>query len=155
MAYSRQTAEKFGIPRSFVDDLKDGYYAIRAKSDADSDFVFLRVSRPETGEFAGCVKVQLQSGSTLRLVLVLHRNDVFEVLNGDIKQIFIRLLAGRVRAMVDYGRKANHCCKCGKPLTREPWVSIGIGSECDDVYPEVRAAYEEELALAAEGHEGE
>lgn len=141
MAFARQTEDQFGIPRFFIDAVKDGYYAVRPTPTAE--WVFFRISRPEDGKLKGCVKIQTQHGDTLKDAFYLQPDGVFVVKNGDIKNLIITLVTKATVAAADYGKHSGNCCRCGKTLTREPWVSYGIGSECDQQWPEIREAYEE------------
>lgn len=149
MALARQDEATFGIPRSFIDNVRDGYYAVRLIK--DGEYTFVRVSRPKDGEYRDCVKFQTQHGEQLKLACILRPDGIFEVRNGDIKNVVIEIVSKPIQAAFDYGREIGSCCKCGKPLTRHPWIDYGIGIDCDQRYPEIREHAEELMRLAKAG----
>lgn len=138
---ARMDEEAFGIPRSFIDNVQDGYYAVRLHE--GGEYTFVRVSRPRYGKYAGSVKFQTQHGDQLKLACVLRPDGMFEVRNGDIKTAVIEIASNPVQTAFQYGKQMGSCCKCGKPLTRQPWIDYGIGIDCDQRYPEIRHHAEE------------
>lgn len=150
MALAHQDEDTFGIPRTFIDNVRDGYYAVKLHEDGD-EYTFVRVSRPEYGEYKNCVKFQTQHGDQLKLACVLRPDGIFEVRNGDIKRAVIEIASKPVQCAWRYGREIGHCCICGKSLTRQPWIDYGIGIDCDQRHPEIRQHAEEQLELERAG----
>jgi len=146
VALARQDEDTFGIPRSFIDDVRDGYYAVKLHKDRE-EYTFIRVSRPKYGEYRDCVKFQTQHGEQLKLACVLRPSGIFEVRNGDIKKVVIEIASKPVHSAWMYGRRVSRCCKCGKPLTRQPWMDYGIGIDCDQRHPQIREHAEEQLEI--------
>jgi hypothetical protein len=148
MPFGRVTEAEFGIPRAMVDLVENGYYAVR--KDKDSDWVFLRVSRPDFGQYKDCVKVQTQHGETLKLVFLVYPGSRgYSVMNGQVKDLVITLVVNPKMAAVQYGREVGQCCRCGKPLTDKRSRHYGIGPECEKYWPEIIELVDEQDHLEA------
>ncbi|MFD5451621.1 MULTISPECIES: DUF6011 domain-containing protein [Streptomyces] len=147
--FGRYTDAQFGVPRAMVDLVENGYYAVREAE--HSDWVFLRVSRPDSGQHKDHIKIQSQHGERLKLVcLVLPPESSvgYSVINGQVKDLIITLVVNPKMAAVQYGREVGQCCRCGKPLTDNRSRHYGIGPECEKYWPDIIELVDEDEELA-------
>jgi hypothetical protein len=137
-----------------VDLVENGYYAVRR--DENSDWVFLRVSRPDSGQYKDHIKIQSQHGETLKLVcLVLPGDKGYSALNGQVRDLVVTLVVNPKMAAVQYGREVGQCCRCGKPLTDNRSRRYGIGPECEKYWPEIIELVDEEEKLKSDDDDEE
>lgn len=116
--------------------IEDGRYAWRP--DESMPLLFLRVSRPKTGQHAGTIKVQTKHSETYHLAFLVNRSgrqykypavgyaadfDLFEALKG--------IWIDKDEARMQYSRNYHECCICGKDLTDERSRWYGIGPDCE------------------------
>lgn len=146
MAFGRFKDLEFGVPRATVDLVADGYYAVRPSPEAD--WVFLRVSRPDSGQYKDHIKIQTQHGDVLKEVFFVTPRGDFLVMNGDIRTLIIQLVTGQHKAAANYGREVGRCCRCGKTLTDPVSRHYGIGPECIQMWPDIKEIVDAEDAEA-------
>lgn len=101
-------------------DVPAGRYAVRYEIQGAPKTVFLKVSRPTDGPFAGRVFVNIQAGDELHRVAPAARD------------LFLRMIeeAGLAEASKLYGREIGSCGVCGRTLTDEDSRTAGIGPKC-------------------------
>lgn len=98
-------------------DVPAGRYAVTGN---DGQTVFVKVSRPTDGPFAGKVFVNVQAGDELIRVSPAVR----DALLAKIEQ------QGPAEASKRYGREIGSCGVCGRTLTDEESRAAGIGPVC-------------------------
>lgn len=127
------------IPDNILVHLKKGYYAMRGSD--DEPLHFYRVRMPQTGKWAGYIKIASQHGDMFREVAQI---------NPDGDQLWIRRDRTTVSELMMvcinpndaaflYGQEIGRCCNCGKQLTDERSRWYGIGPDCEGVRPDIIA----------------
>lgn len=97
-------------------DVPVGRYAVVIQGKT----VFLKVTRPADGPFAGRVFVNIQAGDELHRVAPAARDLFLTAIE----------LAGPAQASKLYGREIGACGVCGRTLTDEESRAAGIGPVC-------------------------
>lgn len=97
-------------------DVPAGRYAVIVRSKT----VFLKVTRPADGPFAGRIFVNIQAGDDLHQVSPAARDLFLTAIE----------LAGPAEASRLYGREIGACGVCGRTLTDEDSRAAGIGPVC-------------------------
>lgn len=148
------------LPKRMLDLIDEGRYAIT--TDDNTQHIFLRVSRPKSGQYRNCTKIQTQHSDayTTQLVVaadgrVLKRRHS-RIKGMELKDVLVTLLANQRQAAVEYGQKIQQCCRCGRELTDERSAYMGIGPECEQHWPwiiemveDTKGSYAEHVARLA------
>ena len=122
--------------------IKDGRYAVRTDDD-NKQHVFVRVSRPKTGQYRGMLMVQTQHSDQYirRLVMstVTHKTmyQYTRPIQGQgLADIISAIIVDPQQAAFDYAVAKSQCSRCGRELTDDRSSYLGIGPECEKHAPE-------------------
>lgn len=134
------------VPLSLLELVPNGRYAVR--SDATEPYIFMRVHRPTWGRYNGSCKIQTQHGDKLSLPkFVIWYSGKVSVYDRSIEDSILLLICDYRGAALAYSREIGRCCRCGKELTVERSRYYGIGPECEEFFPWVIEAVDEERAM--------
>lgn len=117
------------IPQMILDTIPNGRYACR--EDENDEYMFIRVSRPNKGQYQGCLKVQTQHGEDYKLALIVDVTGSLYWHNLLAEPALLMAALSPARQAREYALVIGRCCSCGKELTdpRSRWY--GIGPECE------------------------
>ena len=127
---------KTKIPLSFLQDLRDGYYA--ARPDDTKPYTFFRVSRPKSGQYKGSVKIQTQHGPDLNLAMVIwsfEGDGRLTIYNKAVEDDLLLVVVDQRGCAMAYAEKLGKCCRCNTELTDDRSRWYGIGPECEKHWP--------------------
>lgn len=117
------------IPIPMLQTVPDGRYATRM--DSDQPYKFFRISRPKSGNYKGCIKVQTQHSEAYQLMMVVRPSGSVEVYDLRAEEELLLVLVDPSGAGIAYGEELGHCMRCGRELTDERSRWYGIGPECE------------------------
>lgn len=123
------------IPSMILDEIPNGRYACRDSE--DEQYMFIRVSRPERGQYKGCLKVQTQHGEDYKTAFVMRPTGEMYWYNLNAEPALLMAALNPSRCAREYGLAIGRCCSCGKELTDPRSRYYAIGPECekkDDEY---------------------
>ncbi len=133
---SRVNDRKEWIPTGILGLIPDGRYAWRP--DESVPFVFIRVSRPKTGQYRGTTKVQTKHSDAYSLALVEWKpgeqtkyRPVGYAENVDLIEALKGIWIDKDEARYQYALHYTECGICGKSLTDERSRWYGIGPDCE------------------------
>lgn len=113
----------------------DGYYA--AQLDEGSEMHFIRVSRPESGEYKGCTKIQKMYGSApgfsdyrLDNALVIWPSGRVSVYLVSLEDPINLVIADHKAASRLFAKEKKRCLRCNAALTDPTSRKYGLGPEC-------------------------
>jgi hypothetical protein len=121
------------IPVGLLSEVPNGRFAVRA--DSTRPWIFLRITRPRSGNFAGMLKVQSQHAERYALVLTVDPQDVFKWYDRRLEDDLLLLIADYQMAAIHYSQEKELCCRCGTQLTHDDSLRYGIGPECIKHWP--------------------
>lgn len=135
-----------GVFIPLLEKVPSGYFAWQP--DADTPLTFIRISRPNRGNFRGCLKVQSQHGPNLRLDWLLKPNGVVTVWRREIDNVLNGLIVDYRHAAKVYALEKGCCCRCNTDLTDERSRHYGIGPECEKHWEWMIVERDEELGYS-------
>lgn len=103
--------------KTIESDVPEGRYAVTGE-DGTTDFY--RVDRPIEGKWAGYIFVKLQLSDDYQRVPFRNSQAVLDKIEN----------AGVKESMLRYGKELGHCGHCGKTLTNNESIELGIGPVC-------------------------
>lgn len=113
----------------------EGYYA--SQLDDDSELHFLRVSRPESGQYKDCIKIQKMYGTApgmsdyrLENVFILWPSGKVSVYKASLEDPINLLIADYKAAGRLFAKKKKRCLRCNASLTDSVSLKYGLGPEC-------------------------
>lgn len=116
---------------------KDGRFAVRP--DDDSEWKFLRLSRPRKGSAAGYLKIQTLHSERWMSAVDIHTEipTNLHVHNKAIVPALMLVAIDPATGILNFARELDVCGCCGKQLTDDRSRYYGIGPECEKKWPEM------------------
>ena len=143
--YERPKPPPLKFPLEMLEGVDNGYYA--ARLDDNDPYRFFRVSRPKSGKYAGCIKVQTLHSEKLDTFLIRYRSDKHYIVphrRADYEEPFIVVIADQKHCAQKFGEEIGRCCRCYKQLTDDRSLYYGIGPECEKYWPHILDMVDEE-----------
>lgn len=129
------------VPAGFLELLDKGYYAVSMEEGDPLRFFY--VSKPTSGTFKGCIKVQSQHSDTWKLATVLWPSGKVSTYREYQVEYVLAVIADQIGCALTYAEEIGNCARCNKTLTDERSRYYGIGPECE----KYKASYIEEVEL--------
>jgi hypothetical protein len=127
-----------------LERVPDGRFAV---SMSGEPLTFLRVSRPKSGKWAGCLKVQTQHAERYEEAWCKWEDGQVGVFKPSVEDLINVLISDWRGAARQFSKSRNRCARCGTELTDERSRHYGIGPECEKYWPEIITMVDEEEAL--------
>lgn len=135
------------VPAILLEMVPEGNYAVRARE--GEPYVFLRITRPTTGQYSGYTKIQTRHGDNLKLRLLIEPSGHQKLIGSPFIQNrridwFVKLLLGEYRtAAIAFGRYLEQCSNCGATLTDARSRHYAVGPECEKSRGDIIAEVED------------
>lgn len=127
---------RFKAPRSIVENMRDGRYAV----DFEGKWTFLRVSRPKHGALKGYFVVQTQHGESYAPLVTIGPSSApitHQTPNARLENALLVAACDPFTSAISYGIELGCCSRCGRELTDERSRWYSIGPECEKSWPEI------------------
>lgn len=130
------------FPIVLIRDISEGYYALAREDGESYDFWRIGADRNHEGEIISwrlqVVPKRKSRGDAVKLreVLLVTKQgasdwaSVVTSMAPKINDALKRILVEGDKAKLEYGKREGHCGQCGRPLTDEQSVALGIGPDC-------------------------
>lgn len=120
------------IPLPLLQAIPAAHYATRL--DSNEPYTFMRIRKPKTGRFRGCLVIQTRHGENfVSRFAVWPSGSIWwgSVNRPHFESLVMMIIADYQHASITYAREIGRCMICGKHLTDERSRWYGIGPDCE------------------------